>query len=92
MLSNPQDRKKLLNAIKEIDNSMTRVSAEKDFQKDAINTIADELELEKKYVRKLASIYHKQNFSQFQQDQEEIETLYELITESNGGTDEEAAA
>ena len=83
MLSNPEDRKKLLNAIKEIDNSLTRVSAERDFQKDAITAVADELDLEKKYVRKLATIYHKQNFSQVQQEQEEVETLYELITGSN---------
>lgn len=80
MLSNPEDRKKLLGAIKEIDNSMTRVAAERDFQKDAINQVADELELEKKYVRKLASIYHKQNLSQVQQETEEVFELYELIT------------
>ena len=83
MLSNPKDRERLLNAIKEIDNSMTRVSAERDFQKDAINTIADELDLEKKYVRKLASIYHKQNLSQVQQETEEVFELYDLITGSN---------
>jgi NADH:ubiquinone oxidoreductase subunit E len=83
MLSSPEDRKRLLNAIKEIDSSMTRVAAERDFQKDAINTVADDLDLERKYVRKLASIYHKQNFAQVQADQEEVETLYELITGSN---------
>lgn len=80
MLSNPEDRKKLLGAIKEIDNSMTRVAAERDFQKDAITQVADELELEKKYVRKLAAIYHKQNLSQVQQETEEVFELYELIT------------
>lgn len=83
MLSNPEDRKKLLNAIKEIDNSMVRVSAERDFQKDAITAIADELDLEKKYVRKLASIYNKQNMSQVQQETEEVIELYEMITGSN---------
>jgi len=89
MLSNPEDRKKLLNAIKEIDNSMTRVAAERDFQKDAINNVADELELEKKYVRKLASIYHKQNLSQVQQETEEVFELYDLIMGSNSnGADE----
>ena len=80
MLSNPEDRKKLLNAIKEIDNSMTRVAAERDFQKDAINNVAGELDLEKKYVRKLAAIYHKQNLSQVQQETEEVFELYDLIT------------
>lgn len=82
MLSNPEDRKRLLNAIKEIDGSMTRISAERDFQKDAINGVAEELELEKKYVRKLASIYNKQNLSQVQQESEEVFELYELITGS----------
>ena len=83
MLSNPEDRKKLLGAIKEIDNSMVRVAAERDFQKDAITAVADELELEKKYVRKLASIYNKQNMSQVQQETEEVIELYEMITGSN---------
>ena len=83
MLSNPEDRKKLLSAIKEIDNSMVRVAAERDFQKDAITAVADELELEKKYVRKLASIYNKQNMSQVQQETEEVIELYEMITGSN---------
>jgi archaellum component FlaC len=83
MLSSPEDRKKLLGAIKEIDNSMTRVAAERDFQKDAVNDIAEKLELEKKYVRKLATIYHKQNLAQVQQDVEEVAELYDLITQSN---------
>jgi archaellum component FlaC len=83
MLSNPEDRKKLLGAIKEIDNSMTRVAAERDFQKDAVNDIAEKLELEKKYVRKLATIYHKQNLAQVQQDVEEVAELYDLITQAN---------
>ena len=83
MLSNPKDRERLLNAIKEIDNSLTRVSAERDFQKDAITSVAEELDLEKKYVRKLASIYHKQNLSQIQQESEEVFELYELITGTN---------
>lgn len=80
MLSNPVDREKLLNAIKEISNSMTRVDAEKDFQKDAIDKIADELDLEKKHVRKLAGIYHRQNFTTVQQEQEELQELYEAMT------------
>jgi len=83
MLSSPEDRKRLLSAIKEIDNSMTRVAAERDFQKDAINAVADELDLEKKYVRKLASIYHKQNLTEVQQETEEVAELYEMIMGSS---------
>lgn len=82
MLSNPEDRKKLYSAIKEVDGSMTRVAAERDFQKEAIDKVAEELELEKKYVRKLATIYHKQNLNQVKQEQEEVEALYELMTQT----------
>ncbi len=81
MLSNPADREKLLNFIKEMSNSMTRVDAEKDFQKDVIDRAHDELKLDKKHVRKLASIYHRQNFTLVQQEQEELVELYELITQ-----------
>lgn len=80
MLSNPLDREKLLTVIKEMSNSMTRVDAEKDYQKDCIEKIVDELDIEKKYVRKLAGIYHRQNYSAVQQDAEELQELYEAMT------------
>lgn len=86
MLSSPADRQKLLNSIKEMSNSMTRVESERDFQKDAITDAAETLGLEKKYVRKLANVYHKQNMSEILQEQEEIEALYELITSTNNNT------
>jgi len=80
MLSNPADVKKLKDAITEISNSMTRNDAERDFQKEAVARIADELDLDKKNVKKIAAIYHKQNFTEIQQEQEDIVELYESIT------------
>ena len=84
MISSPEDRKKLFSAVKEISNSMTRADAERDFQKDAITAIADKLDLEKKYVRKLAVIFHKQNYNEVQQEREELEVLYEAMTQQEG--------
>lgn len=83
MLTSPNDRQKLLNSIKEISNSKTRVDAEKDFQRDAVAAICDELGLQKKYVNKLATIYHKQNLNEVQQETEEVLELYEEITNVN---------
>jgi hypothetical protein len=80
MLHNPADREKLLNSIKEMSNSMTRVDAEKDYQKDVIDKVNDELGLEKKYVRKLANMYHRQNYSTVQTEFDELQELYEAIT------------
>lgn len=82
MLTSVEDRKRLYNAIKEIDNSMTRVAGERDFQKEAIDSVSEELNLEKKYIRKLAVIYHKQNMNDVKQEQEEVEALYELLSGS----------
>lgn len=88
MLSNPQDQKRLVGAMKELSNSMTRVEAERDFQKEAIDSVAEELDLEKKYIRKLATIYHKQNMTQFKQENEEVETLYEILVNAGQGIQE----
>lgn len=79
VVNNPNDRQKILDALKEWSNSALRAEAEKDLQKNIINDLADKVDIEKKYLNKLASMYHKQNFQQFQSEREEIEELYESI-------------
>jgi hypothetical protein len=79
MISNPEDKTKLINGIKELSNSMTRVDAEKDFQKDLVSTLADELGIKKPYISKIATVYHRQTFAQMQAEHEELENLYEEI-------------
>ena len=80
VVNNPKDRETILNALKEWSNSAARASAEKDLQKNIIIDLADKVDVEKKYLNKLATMYHNQNFAQFQQEREEIEELYESIT------------
>jgi hypothetical protein len=74
------DKKKLMNALKDMSASMTRVEAERDLQKNVKKDICDELDLNKKVFAKLAKTYHKQNFSEEVQTHEEFETLYEDVT------------
>lgn len=80
IVNNPEQRKVILEAMKEWSNSSVRVEAEKDLQKNIIEDLSDKTNIEKKYLSKLAAMYHKQNFAQFQQEREEIEELYESIT------------
>ena len=80
IVNNPEQRKVVLEAMKEWSNSSVRVEAEKDLQKNIIEDLSDKTNIEKKYLSKLATMYHKQNFAQFQQEREEIEELYESIT------------
>lgn len=80
--SNPADRKAIYDSMKEISNSMTRIEAERDLIKNAINDICEEQNLSKKTFRKMVKVYHKQNFQQEVQSNEEFEQLYETITQT----------
>ena len=78
--SSPEDRKKIMNAIQEISNSLTRIESERHLIKEILVDVQDNFNLPKKYTRKVAKIYHKQNFSEVQQEQEELEAIYETVT------------
>lgn len=75
----PNDKLKLMGALKDISTSLTRVEAEKDLQKNIKDDICEELGLNKKLFAKLANTYHKQNFSEEVQLHEEFENLYQEI-------------
>jgi len=77
--SSEEDRKKIRGAMEEISNSYTRVEAERDFVKDAINALADEVDIPKNILRKMARIYHKQNMQDVVSEVEDIEALMESI-------------
>lgn len=80
MISNPADRKAIREALQEISNSLTRVDAERDLVKDIIADLSEKHELPKKTVAKLAKVYHKQNFTEEQQQFSDFEELYAEIT------------
>jgi len=52
-ISNEADRKKLLDAVQECSNSMTRMDGEKDFIKEAVKKVSDDLKLPKQVVQRL---------------------------------------
>ena len=78
--SSPEDRKKIKDALIEISASLTRMEAERDLIKDILVEVEDKFELPKKYTRKLARIYHKHNYAEIRQEQDDVETLYETVT------------
>lgn len=77
--SSPEDRRKVLEAMKEYSNSLTRIEAEKDFQKEVLDKIEEDFDLPKKYMRKVANIYHKQNLTEVVGQVNDIEDLYEAL-------------
>ena len=80
--SSPTDRKAILDCMKELSASMTRAEGEREFQREAIKELCDNLELNKKTFRRMAKVYHKQNFTKEIEEHEEFETMYETITNS----------
>jgi hypothetical protein len=66
--------------MEELSASMARIEGERDFIKEAINNCCEEYEMNKRTFRKLAKVYHKQNFSKEVAEHEEFETMYEQLT------------
>ena len=78
--SDPAARKAIKKCMDELSASMSRTEGERTFIKEAINNICEEYEMSKKTFRKLAKVYHKQNFSKEVAENEEFETMYEQLT------------
>lgn len=79
-----QERKELRGVLQELNDSMTRVAAEKELQKEAVNTICDKLDFNPKILKKMAKVYYKANFNQEAADQQEFEDFYNLVVNNKG--------
>jgi len=55
------------------------MEAEREFIKEAIEALADDVDVPKKYLNKLAKIFHKQNLSETVGEMEDVEALYETV-------------
>jgi hypothetical protein len=49
--------------------------------KEAIAALADEVDIPKKYLGKMARIYHNQNMSELVSELEDIEALIETVSQ-----------
>lgn len=77
--SNPVDQTAIFNAVKEADASLMRIDAEKDQIKAIIDDVAEKFELDKKYVRRMIEVYHRQNLDVLKVENDDFVTLYETI-------------
>jgi hypothetical protein len=79
VISNPADKLKIKKMLGEISDSYTRISAERELVKETIEALAEDFEIDKKVLRKMAQVYHKQNFTTVEAEQEEFVFTYESI-------------
>lgn len=81
-VTSPVDKKKILDAMREISDSMTRISTERDLVKDIVKEVSDNFQIPRKVVNKIARTYHKQNLTQEVQEHEEFVELYDSVTKT----------
>jgi ABC-type microcin C transport system permease subunit YejB len=74
-----QEKKKVKNAIMELNDSMTRASAERELQKETIVNISEELGLDKKLLRRMAKAYYKANFNEEVEENNNFQEFYNNI-------------
>jgi hypothetical protein len=72
-------KKAIKDYVFEMSASMARAEGERDLQKEATKRLAEDHELDKAMLKKLAKIYHKSNFSTVKADTDELETMYETL-------------
>ena len=76
-----EDRKILRKAVMEMNDSMTRVGAERELQKETTNEVADKLGIDKKLFRRMSRAYFKANFKEEVQENTDFEEFYTTIME-----------
>lgn len=77
--SSDTDKQRIKSCMEEISNAYTRMEAEREFIKDAIESLSEDVDIPKKYLNKMARIYHKQNLSEAVGEMEDVEALYEAV-------------
>jgi len=76
-----QDKKDILRVITDCSDSLTRMEGEREFIKEAIIGLNAKYELDKKHLRKVVNIYYKQNLAEVQAANNDVEDLYETLTQ-----------
>lgn len=73
------DKKRVKDAVLEMNDSMTRTAAERDLQKEIINKMSDQLGIDKKVFRRMSKVYFKANYAQEQEDNRNFEEMYDGV-------------
>ena len=76
-----EDRKTFRKAIMEMNDSMTRIGAERELMKEITNETCDKLGVDKKLFRRMARAYFRANFRDEVQENTDFEEFYSTVIE-----------
>lgn len=77
--TSPEDRKAIHDAIVEASNARTQIDAQRDHIRDIAKNIKEKVGIKPRVFNKLVTAYHKQNYHEVTQTNDEFETLYETV-------------
>lgn len=80
--TSPDDRAKIYSALKEISGAMTRIESEREYIKESLGMLEENFGIPKKYMRKVARIYHDQNINEVKDEVSEVEEIYNAVIEN----------
>ena len=77
-----EQQKGLVDTVKEILVSMARIDAEKQHIKDILDEASKKLEINKKYIRKVATTVHAEKAHDFFEENEILEAMINIVEEN----------
>lgn len=77
--SNPQDRKKIKDAIYEMQAALQFIDDKREFIKDVANMLKEKYEIPVKISTKLAKTLHKDNYDDVTQEVDSFTSLFETL-------------
>ncbi len=78
-ISTPQDKKEVINMIKEAAASLMRVDGESELRKEIAARAKEEFEIPPADFNKVVRMYHKQNRAEEQAKHDKVDSLYEKL-------------
>ena len=73
------ERKRLKDAIFEMNDSLVRAGAERDIQKEILEKVETDLNVDKKIIRRMAKTYYKSTFNKDVESDKLFESFYDVV-------------
>ena len=77
--SDPEEQKKIFAVFKDMSDQKTKSEAINDYLKEAKKQLKEDYDIPASVIGKMFSIYHKENASNYFEEQTEMQELYETI-------------
>jgi hypothetical protein len=79
MPSSLDDRKKIMDCVQEVSNSMVRIEGEKAFIKDALADLCTKYEIPKALLNRFVKAYHNRTYDTVLGENSDFETMVEIL-------------